>query len=160
MINVNEDGTVDIQLDAGEIVREINPDVLDAEEDEIDIGSRIFVNGEDIEWEEDDDDDDEDGEDGPYEEDYDDEEEGESMGGVIESFNEDGTANIRLDNGELLEGVDLDDIMPADGSDPSQMGEGSEVTVNIEGDQGGEGEGEGEGGGQGRGQGRGKQGRG
>eukprot|EP01047_Picozoa_sp_COSAG01_P017997 COSAG01_NODE_965_length_12401_cov_3.496098_10_plen_606_part_00 len=173
VIAINDDGTVDILLDAGETVEGLDPDVLDAEDEDIGIGTRIFVNGEDIEWDDDDGDGDGDieGEDGPYEEEDGFEEDGEDqVMGVIESMNEDGTANVRLANGELLEEVDLDDMMPADGGDPSELGEGSQVMVDT-GDgrsrrrgrgrgqsrrQGREVQGRGRGRGKGRGRGRGK----
>ena len=170
--NVNDDGTVDVELESGEEITEMDPDLLDVEDDDIGVGTEVGVNMEDVEWEEysDDEDEDWDDEDGLYEDEEDDwdeedwdeededwdeedwdEEEGEYVTGTIESFNEDGTANIRLSNGELLENVNLDDMIPMDGED-GEMSEGDGVMIEIE----GEGEGEGEGSGSGRGRGRGK----
>jgi hypothetical protein len=135
--NVNEDGTVDIKLESGEEITEMDPDLLDVEDNDIGIGTKVGVNMEDVEWEEysddeewDEEDEEEDWQDGDEEwddEDEDwDEEEGEYVAGRIESFNEDGTANIRLSTGELLENVNLDDVIPMDGKD-GEMSEGDGV---------------------------------
>lgn len=143
--NVNDDGTVDIELESGEEITGMDPDLLDVEDDDIGVGTEVGVNMEDVEWEEFNDDESdryEDEEDWDEEEDWDDEEEdwdeeddwddgeAEYVTGTIESFNEDGTANIRLSTGELLESVNLDDMIPMDGED-GELSEGDGVHTII-----------------------------
>ena len=66
--NVNDDGTVDIELESGEEITGMDPDLLDVEGDDIGVGTEVGVNMEDVEWEEYSDDEDWDEEDWDEEE--------------------------------------------------------------------------------------------
>ena len=68
LTDTDDDGTVDIELESGEEITGMDPDLLDVEGDDIGVGTEVGVNMEDVEWEEYSDDEDWDEEDWDEEE--------------------------------------------------------------------------------------------